>query len=428
MKFVKSLSLGLTILLCQQLAIAELQLDYQGNNSKTDRITIQGVSFTEVGFGYQKTLEQNPIINGHNLYATEAICEGDTWTIFYGGWLRSGQPSDNIYRATTKTLDVTDGWSSLNRTVVSEGSYLHINDPSVSKSDDGWYSLYTAAKFVGSEFRDWINYSTSPDGVSWTPNYGTANNEVSMADPSNLAGGTITDIARPSIVKTDTGWRMWFDASTNNGAVHSYLAESVGADPTNWQIIHRYDDINGFPGFYEPDVALRPDGTYLAVVQHSFGMLYLATSTDGIEFTLSGSPIFNASDPNLDVLHISNPGLLYDEQTDKLYGVAFGMTESPQLVGHDIGFAYNQYTVELRATNGVWYAQEAALGLDEMMVQTLGVSSFDMMRVRNPHTGEILLETAIDAAPGDVFQLTTVPEPATLSLMGIAMLAVCRRK
>ncbi len=428
MKFVKSLSLVLTILLCQQLASAELQLDYQGNNGKTDRITIQGVSFTEVGFAYQKTLEKNPIINGFNLYATEAIREDDTWTIFYGGWLRSGQPSDNIYRGTTKTLDVTEGWSSLNRTVVSEGSYLHINDPSVSKTDDGWYALYTAAKFVGSEFRDWINYSTSTDGITWLPNSGTASNEVSMADPGNLAGGTITDIARPSIVKTDTGWRMWFDASTNNGAVHSYLAESVGDDPTSWQIIHRYDDINGFPGFYEPDVALRPDGTYLAVVQHSFGMLYLATSTDGIEFTLSDSPVFLASDPNLDVLYISNPGLLYDEQTDQLFGVAFGMTDSPNLTGHDVGFAYNQYKVEVRSPDGTWHTQAAAVGLNELMIQTYGYTAFDTLRVSNPITGEVLLETAIDATAGDVFQLTTVPEPATLSFMGIAMLAVYRRK
>jgi len=75
--------------------------------------------------------------------------------------------------------------------------------------------------------------------------------------------------------------------------------------------------------------------------------LWLATSTNSIDFTFSGSAILDADHPLFTRDKVSNPGLLFDQFDGVHYDVhynvsfvvSFGMTDSQTLIDHDIGFA-----------------------------------------------------------------------------------------
>jgi len=341
----------------------------------------------------------NPIIRGANLYGPDLVRVGDRWYCYHGGWLDPGQGNDRIYLGISADLDVAGPWNPASQLIIHEGQYLHVHDPSVAIHDGTWYMVYTAYTSAGGA-RDWINYSTSTDGITWNPSSGTSATEIVMTDPSNIAGGSFSDMARPSLVHTPTGWKMWFDGRVDKGPAISYLAESDGAVPSYFKVVHRYQSVDGAIGFFEPDVVRRPDGTYLAVVQRHSSGLYVGTSTDGVNFTLALDVSIN--DPLYGRNTISNPGLIYDPIEDRLLGLGFGM--SNDWVDHDIGFSASQYKVDVRSPDGVWHTQSLAGGLDLQSVLTPGYDTFDRVRITDPVTNTVVHEQSFtDAAPGDLW-------------------------
>jgi len=287
------------------------------------------------------TAVDQPIIEGDNLYAPELVRQKDGWCCYYGGWKTKGQLYDRIYLGVSTSNDIrTTSWSE--RLAITNGDYRHVNDPTVVQEKDDWIMLYTAAGDVwegdGLRFRDWINFSTSKDGLTWSPDAGTTSTEINMEVSAAInEGRSFSDIARPSLVRTKGGWKLWFDGKVNGGPIESYLAECDEAFPRRFKVIHKYANVAKFPGFMEPDVAILKDGSYVAVVQRGFKQLHFGTSQDGIHFSLNKV---------LDVTHnysrqwVSNPGLVYDDVTDELLGLGFGMTDDHQYMNHDIGFTF----------------------------------------------------------------------------------------
>ena len=341
----------------------------------------------------------NPIIRGDNLYAPDLVRVEDRWYCYHGGWLTPGQGNDRIYLGISAGLDVAGPWSPASQLVINNGDYIHVNDPSVAIHGGTWYMVYTAYKSTSSGPRDWINYSTSTDGIEWSPSSGTASTEIVVTDPSNVAGGPFSDMGRPSLVRTPTEWRIWFDASVNDGPPISYLAQSTGQVPSHFVLVRRYQSIEGTIGFFEPDVVRRPDGTYLAVVQRHSSTLYIGTSTDGLNFTLT--PDVSISDPLFGRNTVSNPGLVYDQVEDRLLGLSFGMSNN--WTDHDIGFSAAQYDIDVRSPDGVWHTQSQAAGQDLQSVLTPGYTSFDRVRITDPVTDTVVLEQSFTAAAGDVW-------------------------
>lgn len=399
-------------------------------NGIADPPTSSGrIRFENVGYpdGVQTFFSSlNPVLTGNNVYATDVvrIDNGPTpaWNGYYGGWQNQGDVNDRIYLRQSDDLDPGGAWTPV-QTVIDHGQYIHVNDPSVVIEQGVFHMVYTTLKDVSAGgtdpngVRDWINYSTSTDGINWTPSAGSFSTEVQLTDPNTIALGTITDIARPSLVKTATGWRMWFDALTDEGLPterrDSYLAESTGALPTDFKLIHRYPTVNGgFPGFFEPDVEILPDGTYVAVVQRNFNELWQATSENGIDFTFSGSAILDADHPLYTRDKVSNPGLLFDQITGVNYGVSFGMTDSQSLVDHDIGFSYSQYIIQVSSPGAtpedppVWHVFADSELLTDQRVLVFNFSSFELVRIIDPVTGDTILQQDIsEAHPGDVWEL-----------------------
>lgn len=399
-----------------------------GSNGQSGRITFRGTA--DPDGPRHLTLAANPVIEGNNLYAPDLLRAGDGWKNYYGGWVSASDVNDRIYVGIRNGLEVNGDWSG--QLAIDNGDYIHVHDPSVVRAGAQWHMVYTAARNVAGKFTDWINYSSSTNGTDWTPSAGSVSTQVTMTDPSNLAGGTISDIARPSLVKTDTGWKMWFDGKVDGStAPSSYLAHATGATPTNFKVVHRYGDAGGpggFPGFFEPDIARRPDGSYVGVIQRGFATLHVVTSSDGINFDVGGA-VVSAGDPMFSRDKVSNPGLIYDEADDKVLGLGFGMTDSPELVGHDIGFTQTHLKVQVRSPGGVWHVYAKANLLNEQFLHVFNYTSFDLVRVIDPGTGRILVEQNFDGAKvGDIWQLQPIPEPALLAPLLLTPILLLKRR
>jgi hypothetical protein len=267
----------------------------------------------------------------------------------------------------------------------------------------------------GPEWKEWINYSSSMDGKVWLPSMGEFSSEIIMTDPLSLAGGSIVHIARPSLVKTPNGWRMWFDAkvianSKKEIVPQSYLAEAESLSPPSprFRVVHKYDPLpSGVLSFAAPDVARRPDGTYVAVVERDNSeTLYLATSPNGITFTLTSEPVLRADELTLGQKKVHNPGLLYDQVSDQLLGLAFGMTVRSDYLGSDIGFSYTQYEIQIQSPDGTWHVYAEGDTLTDQSVLVFNYTEFEKVRLIDPVTGQILLEQDFtDAQVGDLYRL-----------------------
>lgn len=160
--------LPVLILLVESHAFAELQFVRTGNAGRPNRISFENVAFPDTKVTHQYST--NPIIQGDNLYAPDMLRVGDAWYCYYGGWKTAGQLYDRIYLGISTDLDPKGPWGE--QMIISSGTYIHVNDPTVHRDGSSWIMLYTAAKYTGSgpsyRFRDWINYSTSTDGINFT--------------------------------------------------------------------------------------------------------------------------------------------------------------------------------------------------------------------------------------------------------------------
>jgi hypothetical protein len=271
----------------------------------------------------------------------------------------------------------------------------------------------------GPEWKEWINYSSSIDGKVWSPSMGVSSSEISMTYPLSLTGGSIVHIARPSLVKTPNGWRMWFDAKVVTDTMkeivpQSYLAEAESLSPPSprFRVIHKYDPLpSGNISFAAPDVARRPDGTYVAVLERDNSeTLYLATSPNGITFTLPSEPVLRAGEPTLGQKKVHNPGLLYDQVNDQLLGLAFGMSVRDDYLDSKIGFSYTQYEIQIQSPDGTWHVFAEGDTLTDQSVLVFNYTEFEKVRLIDPVTGQILLEQDFtDAQVGDLYRLFLEP-------------------
>lgn len=375
------------------------------------------IFFTQVGYPggiASVNCADNPIIQGNNVYAPDLVRVGNVWRCYYGGWATGGQGNDKIYLGISDDFEPIGGWS--RTTIISNGVYVHVNDPTVVQAAPGvWYMLFTAARFIGQDYRDWINYAVSSDGLQWNPASGTTSTEIVLNDPLNIAGGPMTDIARPSLVKDGDLWRLWFDGKVSNGSIRSYYAEGTDPEPYVFTVKYRYLDVSGFPGFMEPDVVKRNDGTFLAVIQRHFNELFIGTSTTGQSFTLKRA--LDADHPMFKRKYVSNPGLLYDQTLDNMLGLSFGMTDNDGLTDHDIGFSYQQYIIQVESPGSVWHTQAESRSLQEQSIRVSNSIQFQQVRLKDPNTEIVLYDQNFsNAASGDRWSLqnfpTQTPTPA----------------
>lgn len=342
----------------------------------------------------------NPILAGKNLYAPDLVRNGESWNLYYGGWRDEADRNDRIYAAVCAGPSPAGPWAG-REVIIDRGPYLHVNDPSVQKRGPGdWWMAFTAANHTPDGYRDWIAIASSRDGMAFTPR---------VAEPAAeivVEGAAFTSIARPSLLWTGLAWRLWFDGKVARGPMHSYAAECADDVPRRFRLVHEYADVEGFPGFMEPDVAMV-GGRYHAVVQRQFRDLRKLVSRDGVHFEDRGL-ILSSADPALGRRQLSNPGLI-QEDDDKLLGVAFGMTDEPDLSAHAIGVAYHQYAVKVESPGDVGHIYAKSRGPDVALPMTFGFAEFTRITVLDPATREIVADRQVESSPGDRWRRVAVP-------------------
>ncbi len=365
------------------------------------------LSFTNVSFpngGDLTCYDSNPIIPGHNIYATDFICMSNFWRCYSGGWLVPGQVNDNIYLCDSPSLNLEGPWPTP-QYLITQGFYTHVNDPSVAILDGIWYMFYSAAP-LPSNGDDTINYSTSTDGINWTPSVGTTSTAVKITDSLGIATAKITDVARPAVVFAPDCVKLWFDGFlTNNlAATEMYLAEAPYSNMFNFTVKHKYDDLQ----LFEPDVVLRGDGTYVATYNKGFREICYATSTDGVNFVdIKESPVTKSSDPDCVFPSVDNPGLFYNQFNDVIYGMAFGMTSNTVVpVDNKIGIGFMQYIVRGFDTNGqIWRVISSGAPFADLKSVVSDVSQFSKISLVHPVTGQILYEQDVSAVTDEIWKL-----------------------
>jgi len=386
-----------------------------GTTGWSQRMTFQNVAYDNGGKVFFNSY--SPFIAGDNLYAEDLVKVGSSWYCYHGGWLTTGQVNDRIYLGISDDGEPAGSWSPASQLTINKGAYTHVNDPSVQKVGATWYMAYTT--YQSSTTKDWINYSTSSDGLTWSPSDGSAATEIALTDPLALlgAGNTLTDIARPSLVKDGSRWLLYFDGRVNNGSIHSYFATSTQTTPSSFTLAKIFTDVESFPGFFEPDVERRPDGSFIAVYQRHYKKFYLATSANGLDFT-GEKEIFNAANPPLNVPEtwIDNPGLLYDVGSNVYQGIMFGYTNNSGLTANKMGYAPAQWIINVSSPGSpdpVWhgFAESQSLSQQTRYVFAPYNTSFQTVRLIDPVTLTMVHEQDFtSAAEGDIWELQVCPE------------------
>jgi hypothetical protein len=382
------------------------------------QITFENMAYNNGGKVFFNTF--SPIIAGENLYAEDLVKVGGQWYCYHGGWLTAGQTNDKIYLGVSDDGEPAGTWSPSSQLLIDNGVYTHVNDPSVQKVGSAWYMVYTT--YAGATTKEWINYSTSSDGINWTPNVGSATTEIALTDPLGLLGtDTLTDIARPSLVKDGSQWLLYFDGIVNDGGVtKSYCATSTQTTPSSFTLAKIYDDVAGFPGFFEPDVERRPDGSFIAVYQRNYKKIFLATSADGLNFT-GEKEIYDVNTPPLNgpSIFADNPGLLYDAGSNIYQGIMFGYTTNAGLTGQKMGYAPAQWIINIVARQPLpdesetthVYAASQSLSQQRMYIFG-GYTRLQTIRLFDPVTGLMVHEQDFSsAAVDDLWELQVTPGP-----------------
>jgi len=220
-------------------------------------------------------LFQSPGVEAENVYSPSMVIQGGTLVMYFGGWYRSNQVHDNIYRSECRSpLQKCEAAASL---LDSQAlGFAHLNDPSVLLLPNGLYLMYMTGVIAGEDgliaTKNHVYYSTSKDAIHWNK-------------PALIAG----DIWMPSATLDAQNNVLVFGNSTVDGRIVRY---NLG--PAGNKVISR--DVLQLPKFYlNIEVTYQPKlGTYQILAEQggiSPNQIDYLTSADGFTWQLIGDGI-----------------------------------------------------------------------------------------------------------------------------------------
>lgn len=387
----------------------------------------------------------NPILSGKNIYAPDILTANNRIYCYYGGWLNSSDENDRIYLSYSDDLEPVGPWP-YRQVIIDNGEYKHVNDPSVVEINASlFYMVYTVGFFEDEnndgvddedEYRERIDWAYSTNRLYWTPSSaGASGYRVNLTDPNNVAenavtGADITNYGRPSLLKQSGNWVMYFDAKLDKGDPKAHwtfrAVDSDGDDDPDDFVVTHYlgkHQNGGWPYLLEADVYKHSNGKYYAVYRSNNWEIWQAESDDGISWenevvrikTNSPHwPYYHPSYPNTTSGGFSNPSWFFSFNNGNdppgMIGIAYGITDTELVNDHDIGFAYNQYIVQVRSPvddgDDVWHVYGNSEKHPIFHLYTNGYASFDQVRVINPVNGHVLFTQNFSSAKvGDIWTL-----------------------
>ncbi len=403
------LSLFLFISLLIPSLVFAAQLSYLGkNNSQTFEVRdVKRVisNPTQSSFIYYRN---NPVITGHNIYAPSVLKSGSTWYSFQGGFKTSSDLNDDIFLTTTTDDSLQTGWTALQK-IVDNGSFNHVNDPSVVIKDGTWYMAFTTATYTPGFAGETCALLTSTNGTTWPAI--TSAVQINVSFPSTPTKATC---ARPSLIRNaaQNRWEMYFDGSIQGiSGVDSNLMEHVayatGAIPQNFVYQQALTGVNVASSSYAVDADVKlVNGTYIIAYRNNTlalpAKLLYATSLDGRAFTVHGDLLTQDPFVAYDDGGITEGGWVIDGATIKAFMA--GGTSDSGLNTHKLGLAFPQTAMSLWS-GSVGHIFRRAINPSIQQVETFTYNNVDRVKAVDVPGGPLVIDQTANLVKGDVISL-----------------------
>lgn len=249
-------------------------------------------------------------------------------------------PPDNDPPPQTKPAEVN--WNKPEESPVLERDYFWESDgigiPSVIFDGNTYHMWYTGltggSGFLGGR----IGYATSPDGKDWTKYADTPVMESGPFDTWDDAG-----VMSPTVIKTDTGYKMWY---CGIDGLHSKIGYATSSDGVHWTkhsgnpIVFTTSE-NSFSKVAVGAIPVHPCVRYVGDTYmmwfSSANSIQLATSTDGIAWTLHpDTPVLTRGDnESWEGVSVLDPSVHFDGATYHMWYTGYSNT-----LGTDMQIGY----------------------------------------------------------------------------------------
>lgn len=233
-----------------------------------------GYAVSTDGFAFEKH-DGNPIFqpDGEGFDAigfsgVAPLVVEDTWMLFYNasaegeryGFELPGGSSIGLTSAPGPTGPWTTGQLVLKAGGIGEWDSGVVLPTSIFVTDDG-YRMYYTAESEPLDYDYMCGMATSPDGITWTKYDDPSTTEAPFAesDPVMLPGPTGWDSlgVTCSVIKTATGWEMFYDGWTSSTPARTGYASSP--DGIHWS---KYLESPKLGSRRSPTSAIKVGSTY----------------------------------------------------------------------------------------------------------------------------------------------------------------------
>lgn len=314
---------------------------FQGNNGASLQNEIRGAGSSQ--FNPDKLRNWNydirrPLIAANatpgpyrNIYAPNIVLDGSssmphTWNIYFGGWDGTSDHYDRI--SLLKSTDDFLTFSANHVVQINKGSFEHVNNESVQKIGvNQWLMYYTTWPDGGNHNKPC--YSTSANGLDWTPSAGTTSSCLTMLNYPDWGGGA--DVNGSNVLYYENGtYHLYFiDVNPQHpfGVHHATSGNGVNYTYQN-TIQDQYTVVNGTPQPITPN-DVKPfsfNGTpyYLMAGVNINNGVYAGTNSIVTNFP-GPTRLFTSLDSN--DANLTGVGVVSDGS--RLYGVLYGGVAGP---------------------------------------------------------------------------------------------------
>jgi hypothetical protein len=305
--------------------------------------------------------DRDPIIRGttnainSNIYAPNIVYNGGNWNIYYGGWDNTSVKNDRIFTTVTYDDFLTFGTHTL---VIGNGDRRHVNNETVLKKPDGsWLMYYTSLPQNSATNKP--SFATSADGIAWTPNTGSGNSLLNMA---NYPDWATADVNGSNVGYLENGiYHLYFnDFATKHRAVHHAVStDGVNFSYTGYALAENVvaQDVKAF--------TYNNTTYYLMGMHHNRQELRYSLSNSLTSFPSSSFLLgnYNAAD-----LYIVSMGFVTN--ANRLYGIIYGAGPSSDLSHNSLHARWLTKKIIFISdrTNGRWGDIEKAHGPNQVVL------------------------------------------------------------
>jgi hypothetical protein len=417
-----------------------------GNDGARDSLTLKGVgagAFDPARMSNWLHDIRAPLIAPNpggtcpgNIYAASAVDNGGAVNVFFGGWDGVSSCHDSVSVAVT-----ADDWQTfgLHVPVVATGGEKHVNNPSALKLPDGSFAMLYTQLPNGSPPQNKPGFSTSADGVAWSPSAGGAAQAVGM---SGYPGWGAADVNGGNVLvhsADKSQWHMYFVDFNNHSSsvLHAVADAAAGGGGAPPDFVYQgvavqkpgkvVNDVKRINGHWLMGLHSNSQQTYASVViadEHGGGGGGGGHSYNSSTGTGAGSDAPPSSWPDARVLfsHLNDAdkymvsiGFVVDQTSTVLRGAVYGAGAIPQLDNNRVFAAWLQRRAVFRSSDNatVWGVGDAARPRGPEAVELLtGAPSlvgnfylYDSDYANASREGTLLaVSPTVTIAPGDVWE------------------------